>query len=331
MDYKTSVLSELETMKLGEMATGGKTSRFKAIAYDKAIRTIRAIDGPLTNAAQVKDLSGVGDTIYKKVAEVIATGVLGAATKVRERTDVDAMRELLEIHGVGPVKARELIAAGYKSVAELRAAVSAKKGILNKTQLLGLKYYEATLERIPREEMSRHEAAILSGLPKSLSGVVVGSYRRGAATSGDIDVLVSYPAEMTETAASALFQTWLGILKESGYIVDTLASGDKKWLGYARLGDGNVRRLDLLLTPPLEFPYAILYFTGSDKFNVAFRRWCLAHGYTLNEHTLKPVEGGSAAAVPLLNCEEAIFDFVGLRWVPPTARVDGDQVISNLE
>jgi len=324
MDFKTQVLSELETMKIGEFVTGGK---FKALAYDKAIKAIRSLDVPLVDAAQVKDLPGVGEKIYNKVVEILATGALVSAAKMRERTDVDAVKELLDIHGVGPVKARELIAAGYKSVADLRRAVIEKPKLLNKTQLLGLKYYEATLERIPRDEMREHEKTLLSGLPRSLHGVIVGSYRRGAATSGDIDMLVTYPAEMTDKAASELFTGFVGLLTRAGYIVDTLASGDKKWLGYVKLGDGTVRRLDLLLTPPAEYAYAILYFTGSDKFNVAFRRWCSARGYTLNEHALKLLDGSTASAVPI-STEEAIFDFVGLCWVPPTERVDGAQIVA---
>jgi len=326
-DYKTLVLEQLDVMKMGEFATGA-AGKFKAIAYDKAIKSIRGMTEPLTDAAQVKDMAGVGEKIYKKVVEILATGGLAAAERMKERTNVGGLKELLGIHGVGPVKAKELLDGGYKSVADLRAALAGKPDLLNPTQKLGLKYYEAGIQRIPRAEMTAHETALLGALPSSLTGVIVGSYRRGAATSGDIDMLVTYPDAMTDKAASTLFGAFVAALTRSGYVVDNLVSGPKKWMGYVRLGDGIPRRLDLLLTQPAEYGYAILYFTGSDKFNVAFRKWCLTRGYSLNEHTLTPVKGGDKPAPPTLLTEEAIFDFVGLRFVRPTERVDGAQVVA---
>ena len=82
------------------------------------------------------------------------------------------------------------------------------------------------------------------------------------------------------------------------------------------------------MTPPDEFPYAILYFTGSDVFNVAFRKHCLTLGYSLNEHTMKPVGDAAKKAVPTMDKEEDIFAFVGLKYVPPTERVNGRQIVA---
>lgn len=318
MDYKSIVLEKLETMKFAELGVSSSSSRFKALAYDKAIRAIRSISEPLINAEQIKEMPGIGEKIYMKIVEILNTGQLVAAEKAKQRTDIDAVKELLQIHGIGPVKARELISLGYSSVADLRNSESSK--ILNKTQLLGLKYYEDSLERIPRDEMIQHEHTLLSLLPTNLIGTIVGSYRRGASTSGDIDILITYHQDLSDSDAYKLFQHFIRVLEHKNYIVDTLASGVKKWLGYVQLPGEKVRRLDMLLTPPNEYAYSILYFTGSDKFNVAFRKWCLRRGYTLNEHTLLPF-------VPNLKTEEDIFDFMGLKYIPPQERIDGAQII----
>jgi DNA polymerase/3'-5' exonuclease PolX len=306
-------------MYTGELSLPG--GKFKALAYKKAIDNIRRFDGPVTSAEDIKKVDGVGKKIYDKIVEIVATGGLAAAERMKARTDVSAMDTLLGIHGVGPVKARELIAAGYTSIAELRAHPE----VLNDTQRLGLKHYEAGIQRIPRAEMMAHEAMLLGALPGVLTGTIVGSYRRGAANSGDIDVLLSYNAPGSHFA---VFRDYVAKLAERGYIVDKLVSGDKKWMGYVRLGiDGIPRRLDLLLTPPAEFAYAILYFTGSDKFNIAFRRHCLTRGYSLNEHTMKPVGTAPPPSPPPMTSEADIFAFVGLRYVPPTERVDGAQIV----
>ena len=112
-------------------------------------------------------------------------------------------------------------------------------------------------------------------------------------------MLVTYAEAITDSYAQTLFARMIHVLTRSGYVIDVLANGSKKWMGYVRLGaDGVARRLDLLLTPPAEYPYALLYFTGSDKFNIAFRRRCLERGYTLNEHTMTPTGALAAASVP---------------------------------
>lgn len=322
-DYTAIVLEALETMRLGELALGGPQARFKAAAYTKAMNSIRRRASPLTRAEDVRELEGVGPKIYAKIQEILSTGRLRAAEAMRQAAAVDLVNLFLGIHGVGPVKARELVEAGFTSIGELRAAAP---GVLNATQLLGLKHYEAGLQRIPRAEMAAHEARLETYVPAVLSGVVVGSYRRGAATSGDIDMLLCPREGVGEAVAKEAFALFTRTLETSGYAVDVLASGEKKWMGYIALEGGVARRLDLLLTPSAEFPFALLYFTGSDRFNVAFRAHCAARGYTLNEHRIAAVSATAAAVPATFRSEEDIFVFVGLRYVPPTERVDGEQI-----
>jgi DNA polymerase/3'-5' exonuclease PolX len=246
---------------------------------------------------------------------------------MREATDVDAIQELLGVHGIGPVKAKALLKAGIKSVRDLRAATT---DLLTTAQTLGLKHYEDGLERIPRAEMATHEGRLLSLLPSALRGVVVGSYRRGAHDSGDVDLLITYDPSVSAKAASTAFQAYVQSLQDTSVVFDALVSGPKKWMGYTRLPGGKARRLDLLLTPPAEFGFAVLYFTGSDRFNVAMRAYANTKGLTLNEHgfNLEPKDGirGTLPEMPLLT-EASIFAFLRLTYIPPTERVDGRQIL----
>lgn len=326
VDYKPLVLEALETMRKGELALSGTGAKFKAGAYKKAIDALRRSTAPLTRVEDVEGMDGVGIKIRAKIAEVIATGGLRAAERMKERADLGAFETLTSIHGIGPVKARELIGAGITTIAGLRAAARADRDLLTGAQTLGLKYYEDGILRIPRAEMERHEATLLGALPAPLFGKIVGSYRREAESSGDVDMLVSYPATMSDKDAQTLFRGFVAELERTGYIEAKLAGGGKKWMGYVRLGGGaHARRLDLLLTPPDEFAYALLYFTGSDKFNVAFRRWCLDLGYSLNEHTLTPVVAGKPAPPPM-KTERDIFRWAGLTFVRPALRLDASSL-----
>ena len=54
-----------------------------------------------------------------------------------------------------------------------------------------------------------------------------------------------------------------------------------------RIDDGIGRRIDIMYTKPQEYPFAILYFTGSMEFNVKMRGELLEKGLSLNEYGIK--------------------------------------------
>ena len=326
LDYKAKIIEALDVMRTGQLAIKEATSRFKANAYKKAIDAFRAHEGPITTIADIKDLEGIGKQIREKVVEIISTGGLAAAERVKATTDIGAFEVLIGIHGIGPVKARNLIELGITNIADLRVATLANPKLLTKAQSLGLKY--ASTERIPRAEMEDHEKQLLALLPAPLRGAIVGSYRRGAINSGDIDLIVTYPSTEKEgVEGKKAFGLLIETLVASGYVKDELVSGAHKWMGYAALPGASVRRLDIMLTTPDEYGYAILYFTGSDKFNIAFRRYAQSKGYTLNEHTLASAASNKVMPIPTVRCEEDIFAFLGLKYVPPYERIDGRQII----
>ena len=91
-DFKNSVISALQTMYTGELSLPG--GKFKAMAYKKAIDNIRRFDGPVTSAEDIKKVDGVGKKIYDKIVEIVATGGLAAAERMKARTDVGAMDAL---------------------------------------------------------------------------------------------------------------------------------------------------------------------------------------------------------------------------------------------
>lgn len=222
------------------------------------------------------------------------------------------MDELTKCFGIGPVKAKNLIEIHkIKTIEELRKAYSKDEKLLTSSQKIGLEYYEDFLERIPRSEMLKHKKVL--NLKKS-QGEIVGSFRRGLSDSGDIDVMLNMNI--------GEFKIFICKLQKKGYITDILAQGDKKMLGLCRLKDGKYRRIDIIRNTPEEYPYMLLYFTGSMEFNIAFRQHCLSLGISLSEHGFKPEIYG-------LKTEKDIFKFVNLEYVRPDERID-DSVIKKI-
>ena len=256
-----------------------------------------------------------------KIKEILETGQLQSAEKAKAAYNIDALDAFQKIYGIGPAKAATLIEAGITGIEQLRIALKENPKLLNDKQKIGLLYYEDLLERIPREEMDHHSALLHSyALRNKISEIdIVGSYRRATVSSGDIDVLI-------RTSDSKQLHSMVEMLIAAKYIEQVLALGLHKCMAICRLPGQKARRLDLLVTPDHEYAYALLYFTGSDRFNVAFRQHALEKGYTLNEaRLLKVVE--DKKEVPAMKTEKDIFAFLGLRYIEPSHRVDGSQII----
>jgi len=317
---KQKVLNSLEILRIRDLQSGEK---FSALAYTKAIRELKKLDS-ITSLKDVEKVAGVGKKIKEKVKEILETGGLEAATKAMTELKIDVYQDLLKIHGIGPAKAKDLIEKHkISSLDNLRKHPE----LLTESQKLGLKYYEDSLERIPRKEMELHEKKILGFLPEGIEGIIVGSYRRKLESSGDIDVLIKVPESYSKKESKELFEKIIQAMKDDNYMIDVLSQGEKKVLGYAKLKDNKVRRIDLLATPEKEYPYAILYFTGSDSFNVAFRKYALSKGYTLNEHGIKKKE--EKEVLKGIKTEKGIFRFLGLEYKEPKDRKDENSVVEN--
>jgi len=284
---------------------------FKAKAYAKVIKGIEQ----LSEVKSIDDLlsvEGIGDSIRTKCEHILQS--------IMEIDKRDESIQLFQhIYGIGPVKATELV-KHYKlyTFDDLRS----HQDLLTPIQRIGLQYVEDSMLRIPRKEMDKHCHLLLKLLQTSTSGklmgCIVGSYRRKKESSGDIDMCITYQQDVTN--APVHFERFIQECISTGYICDILAKGSKKCLSFCRLTpNSHVRRLDLLLTPPHEFATSLLYFTGSQQFNIKMRSKALELGYTLNEHALTPLRNNTPKP-PFFKCEEDVFQFLQLEYTPPEKR-----------
>jgi NAD-dependent DNA ligase len=301
---------------------------FRARAYQKAQETIISYNGDITSPSQLKGLPGIGDTIMEKLNEYVKTGTL----KVIERENLNPVNILGEIYGVGPKKAKELVDSGITTIDQLREKQDL---VLNDTQKVGLKYYEDILKRIPRDEIEKFDDIFknvfskVAGPGSEARFEIVGSYRRGAQSSGDIDMIIT-------SKTGEVFKKFVDELIKEKLILEVLSRGNTKCLVIAKLPEETVaRRVDFLYTIPEEYPFSVLYFTGSKIFNTVMRGRALALGYSLNEHGMSKMQekkkGEKAAKGEMVSHvfknEGDIFDFLGMVYKKPNERIDGRSVV----
>jgi NAD-dependent DNA ligase len=302
-----------------------KGEPFRARAYQKAQETLMSYPEDITNVEQLKGKPGIGSTILEKLNEFVTTGTL----KILEREKNNPVNILGEIYGVGPKKAKELVDKGITTIDQLRER---SNEVLNDVQKIGLKYYEDILKRIPRSEIVEYEKIFTTDFKKVVDTVgkddesrmeIVGSFRRGAESSGDIDVIIT-------SKLSTVFVKFIDELIKEKIIVEVLSRGPTKCLVIAKIpSSDSVRRVDFLYTTPEEYPFSVLYFTGSKIFNTVMRHEALQMGLTMNEHGLYKMEGKKKGpkVEAIFKDEKDIFDYLNLVYKSPIERTDGRAVI----
>jgi len=302
-----------------------KGEPFRSRAYKKAQESLIVYPDEITveNYQNLQSLPGVGETIIKKFKEYVNTGTL----RVLEREKNDPRNIFSDIYGVGPKKADELVEKhDIKTLEQLKEK---QESVLNNKQKVGLKYYEDILKRIPRGEIVEFEEIFKETFDSVKTGgadfEIVGSYRRGAKTSGDIDIIIT-------SDDKKVFVDFVDKLIEKEIITSdgVLSRGGTKSLVVAKLPNSDTaRRVDFMYTSKQEYPFAILYFTGSKYFNTVMRGRALSMGYTLNEHGFHVMDGKKKGAKfdRIFADEKEIFQFLKMIYKEPHERVDGRSVV----
>ena len=321
-DYRKDFLDFLD-----EYSTllGKKGDYFKQKIFKRAHDNLLSYNEPIYDTKDMSKINGFGPGIIKLLDELVSTG----SVEVFENEKKRPAYVLSEIYGVGPKKAQELVNKGITSIDKLRTSLEENPKILNDVQKKGLQYYEDILERIPRSEIELYKNIF----QKSFDSIkeddskfeIVGSYRRGSQSSGDIDVIMT-------SNNRKVFVNFMDDLLKQNIIVEVLSRGPTKSLVITKLDDNSkARRVDFLYSEPKEYAFATLYFTGSKEFNTVMRGYALTQGYSLNEHGLYKKEKGKKKEDKLDDTfvdEESIFDFLGLVYKQPEERVGGIAVVS---
>ncbi|XP_045211629.2 DNA polymerase beta-like [Mercenaria mercenaria] len=313
-------------MELANYEKNVNRQMHKYNVYRKAAGVLAKHPKRITSGKEARGLEGIGDKIGKKIDEFIQTGKLQKLEKIRANDTNVAITELTRVTGIGPAAAQKLVQDGITSIEDLRKHTDK----LNHHQQIGLKHYEDFEKRIPREEMIQLQDTAFAEIHKvdaEYKAKVCGSFRRGAESSGDIDILLTHPSfTSTSKKMPDLLKSIVTRLEETKFITDRLSLGDSKFMGVCKLSDTDdkkhaYRRIDIRLLPHDQYYCALLYFTGSDLFNKDMRGVALEKGFTLNEYTIRPLGSTGVPGEPLpVTSEEDIFDYLDMAFKKPSER-----------
>ncbi|GAA97279.1 hypothetical protein E5Q_03957 [Mixia osmundae IAM 14324] len=309
---------------------------FQRMGIRKAQSALRRSSVRIDTFDKAFALKGVGESNASKIVEIARTGNHRRLTIfAREGQETKAM--LNKIYGVGFRIAENWYKAGVRTLDDLRTN-PLRYGIkLNEGQQLGLQYYDELNQRMSRSEATQLYETIQNTCRRvdlRTQVHLMGSYRRGQPTCGDIDILVTRDTRDGRTHAGVIPRL-LTLLKEGNIVRHDLSlphdpnALDAKWMGLCSLPGGIHRRIDILGVPFEQLGAALIYFTGNDIFNRSLRLKARRMGYSLNQRglyadlirdhktKLKVTEGHIIASAT----EEEIFAILKVPWRPPDDRL----------
>ena len=297
---------------------------FKARAYINGARALENLSEPLDKVIaeeRLGQVDGIGESIQKKILEAVTTGKVAYYEELKAATP-PGLVAMLEIPGMGPKKIKALHdELGIETIEQLEAAC--KEGKVAKLKGFGEKTQQNIIDGINRRRAYASRHLISDALPladtllenlRAHSDVIrcsaAGSLRRHREIIGDIDLLASSkrPSEILE-----FFTQQPGILK-------VIAKGETK---ASVLLEGGIQS-DLRVVSDAEYPFALMYFTGSKEHNIIMRQRAIERGLRLNEYGLFRSKTETRDPKLLVTCktEEDVFQQLGLHEIPPEMRED---------
>ena len=305
-----------ELLKLSNI----QTDNFKKRAYSNAANAIKSIKIEIKTLSDINGVKGIGKSSKEKIAEILKNGSLNIECSMDIDNELNTIKsnnlvmKLSNIYGIGNKQAIKI----SKEINDFNDLYLKQDSLLNNKQKIGLKYYEDLLKRIPRNEIEIHKKIIFDEWKTTniqLECEIVGSYRRNKNDSGDIDILVTFPKNSPKN-----FKILIESLIKKNYLIEHLAWGQKKYMGISKVGTNPARRIDILYCTKEEYPYCLLYFTGSGEYNRGMRDYLKKKGYKLNEKGLTDLNNpDNFNFIP--KTEKDIFDFLNIKYLNPEDRL----------
>jgi len=299
------ILTRLMVLRQFENSSNVK---HQVASYQRVISEIKQLPFNLTSVEDAKQyVSGIGSNIEKYLKSIfmindpIKTGIYELDKYITEDpnfyTRIAIVSQLIQTPGIGFSKANHYFDTGVRSIHQL------------KDTSIDLKYVSQISKRIPHDKIT-HFSNILRTINPSFT--IAGSYRRKTPTSKDIDVIFT---NVDQNKGSEI----VSHLKNRNIILQTLSLGNSKFEGIAYLDEENpaVRVDFLFISDMTEYPYALLYFTGSKQFNIAMKSHAKNLGYILGNTEMRNVATGQKIIV---HSEEEIFKFLNYKYVIPEER-----------
>jgi DNA polymerase/3'-5' exonuclease PolX len=277
---------------------------YRERAYQNAYYSILKIDKIPKTKKELSDIKNIGSGIANKIHEYIKTGDVKKLKTLKKQQKY--ILNLTSVLGIGPSLAKKLIKKNIYNVSVLKKEFNKGNVKLTNAQQLGLKYYKELQERILRKDIDNFKDKIKK--KTKILFKMMGSYRRGSKTSGDIDILIYDKKNVNR------LNEFVEIISDNYELIGKLSKGKNKFSGLFRINN-KIRHIDVLYVPIESLYTAINYFTGSKEHNLRLREFAKQKGYKVSEYSLTK----NGKVIPVKS-EKDLFDIIGMKYILPKNR-----------
>ncbi|HEY3935465.1 MAG TPA: DNA polymerase/3'-5' exonuclease PolX [Gemmatimonadales bacterium] len=295
---------------------------FRVRAFTAAARSILGYAGDLDAGiadGTLRQTKGIGPAILQIITELITTGHANLLEELREEVPAGLV-DMLGIPGLGVAKIRQIRQTlAIETLPELEAA--ARDGRLAALPRFGPRTAERILKgiaflRVASQWRLSHHAAreaealreAFARLPHLLSAHTAGEVRRRCEVVSElVTVLVA------DIPPEEVFRQ-LGTMPG----VSEIAGEDERRVTLRFAGGSSVR---IAVTPPQNLGAILVQATGSDAHLAALASHAAARGFNLAGTALW--HGSQFVPTPT---ESALYQALGLEWIPPELRETGDEI-----
>ncbi|XP_032944545.1 DNA-directed DNA/RNA polymerase mu isoform X4 [Rhinolophus ferrumequinum] len=320
-------------------------SEGRLLSFCRSASVLKALPSPVTALSQLQGLPHFGEHSCRVVQELLERGVCDEVERVRLSERYQSMKLFTGIFGVGVRTADQWYREGLRTLDDVREQVQR----LTRQQKAGLQHYGDLSRPVQRSDAEALQLVVEAAVSQALPGATVtlaGSFRRGRSQGHDVDFLITHPQEGQE---AGLLPRVLSYLKKQGLVLyqqhrrcrdpahrmrqshnmDTFESSFCIFRLLRTSGaavEGPQRpgppwkavRVDLVVVPIGQYPFALLGWTGSKHFERELRRFSRTErGLWLNSRGLYDPEQKAFVHVA---AEEDIFRHLGLAYLPPEQR-----------
>lgn len=305
----------------------GTGERFRAIAYERAAKTLLNLPDDITehasDIASLDRLRNIGEGIAERILEYLHTGHIHTWEELRLAVPLELL-DIMDVQGMGAATTRTLHERlGIRDREELETAI--RTGALARLQGFGPKRIDNIRKalKIDKEARGRHLLdqaldignrllRLVRNIPAIQQAELAGSLRRRKETIGDIDILATCDPSKRKSAIRNF--TRLPLVKQINAAGDTKAS--------ILLETPNIQA-DLRIVDPTAFGSALLYLTGSREHNIRLRSLARDSHRKINEYGLFADEGNKRIAG---ETEASLYQALGLDYIEPELREDKGEI-----
>ncbi|XP_006166068.1 DNA-directed DNA/RNA polymerase mu isoform X2 [Tupaia chinensis] len=331
LHHNTHLSEALETLA---EAAGFEGSEGRLLSFRRAASVLRALPGPVTALSQLQGLPYLGGHSFRVVQELLEHGVCEEVERIQSSDRYQTMKLFTQVFGVGVKTANRWYQEGLRTLDDLRK----QSQRLTRQQRAGLQYHQDLSTPVQRPDAEALQQVVEVAVRQTLPGATVtltGGFRRGKLQGHDVDLLISHPEEGQEVGLLPQLLLRLqdqGLLMyqqyqrggEPSHIVrqgHTMDAFERSFCIF-RLpqppGAWKAVRVDLVVVPISQFPFALLGWTGSQLFERELRRFShQERGLRLTSQGLFDPE---QKRVFHATSEEDIFRHLGLKYLPPEQR-----------